>query len=1222
MRQRCRTWNVFLICGLLALVGCWDKKPATPVVPVTPPAVVKLELTAKDTDDLLRLRTVAIAHLENQDFPQCEKTLQEIRAKLPDDLFVWRNLAICQQLAAENIDTNRDPDGFHKAMQAAEQTVAELEKREPNSGVPLLLRARLALKSQQKPAAIAALQTATKRDADFTPAWYELYQILRESADTDVYRDPQKRGEIFDAGRQVARLAPDNWFLWKDWLVDLAKAEDPDVKPLLERLRTALQPFAATYQRDVRVNPVTLIDNALKAWDEGQKARVVPQAMTLRNILLLESAQDKAALSRHSLDFVVTEFSTKLPPLSPSNPADKPLDLQFTTESIALTGIDGTQVRAVRSLDVDVDGQADLVVLLPRRLQVFTRKDNVWTALLGVDLPGEATAFLAADIDDDADVPMSIEKTKTVAPADPDFIVSGPGGLWVFENQRQPDGTRTLVLRDKDVPWVGATNVAAVVLLDLDGDGDLDIFAGGPTPRAFIYRGNFLFGEITERSQLPQPEFRATSAVAIDWDRDVDVDLIVTSAEHGVALFENIRHGRFRYHDLGAAWQPLAGATALNVAELNGDGAWDLVATTPQGTYVAITQRSLTGAGGPHSPRFTQLAESSGTWQLLADFDNDGAIDIVSSDTPPTLRRNDGHAVFTPVASTFTGNISMAACADDVDHDGDVDVWLLGNALSLVRNETGNQNHWIELRPRGAQEKGNGQSNSNRVNHQALGSLIELRTGDRYQAGMVDDQSIRFGLGKATQPDALRIVWTNGTPRAILNPKIDQVLFEEFLPGGSCPYLYVWNGERFTFYTDLLWNAPLGLKFAEDVVAGWREWEYLKIDGDRMQPRGDEYVLQFTEELWEAAYFDEIKLIAIDHPADVQVFTNEKVGPPEMAEPKLHTVKSPRLPLAARDPQGRDILQDVRARDGHYTKTMGPNIASGLVHEHYLELDFGDLKDAKQITLFLTGWMFPTDTSLNVQFSQNPSMTGPRPPSLWAPAADGQWREVRPFLGFPGGKTKTIAVDVTDALTPGDARLRIVTNMEFYWDHAFLSVDEPSVAVRQQPLPLKHADLHFRGCSQAVYRPYNAPEFYDYDEVNRSPTWPPLSGKYTRYGDVTPLLRERDDRLAVFGAGDEMTVTFGLPPEPLPAGWVRDFVIYNVGWDKDAILNTVNGSTVEPLPFRAMKTYGDGIERPVDAPYAEYLRTYQTREQSAAAFWDQLRNGRKPMSPASRRETR
>jgi hypothetical protein len=55
-------------------------------------------------------------------------------------------------------------------------------------------------------------------------------------------------------------------------------------------------------------------------------------------------------------------------------------------------------------------------------------------------------------------------------------------------------------------------------------------------------------------------------------------------------------------------------------------------------------------------------------------------------------------------------------------------------------------------------------------------------------------------------------------------------------------------------------------------------------------------VLQFTEELWEAAYFDEVRLMAVDHPADVAVFTNEKVGSPSMAAHRIHTVRQPVLP--------------------------------------------------------------------------------------------------------------------------------------------------------------------------------------------------------------------------------------------------------------------------------------------------------------------------------------
>src|SRR5262249_39356 len=67
----------------------------------------------------------------------------------------------------------------------------------------------------------------------------------------------------------------------------------------------------------------------------------------------------------------------------------------------------------------------------------------------------------------------------------------------------------------------------------------------------------------------------------------------------------------------------------------------------------------------------------------------------------------------------------------------------------------------------------------------------------------------------------------------------------------------------------------------------------------------------------------------------------------------------------------------------------------------------------------------------------------------------------------------------------------------------------------------------------------------------------------------------------------------------------RDFLLYNVGWDKDADLNTVYGQTVEPLPFAAMERYPYGAAQdfPDTPTHREYLRTWQTRTQPEAAFW-------------------
>ena len=82
--------------------------------------------------------------------------------------------------------------------------------------------------------------------------------------------------------------------------------------------------------------------------------------------------------------------------------------------------------------------------------------------------------------------------------------------------------------------------------------------------------------------------------------------------------------------------------------------------------------------------------------------------------------------------------------------------------------------------------------------------------------------------------------------------------------------------------------------------------------------------------------------------------------------------------------------------------------------------------------------------------------------------------------------------------------------------------------------------------------------------------------------------------MAVLGAGDAITLRFAVPDEPVPAGWKRDFILHSIGWDKDADLNTIYGQTVEPLPFRGMRSYPFGPDEavPESAEYREYLRRY------------------------------
>jgi hypothetical protein len=278
-----------------------------------------------------------------------------------------------------------------------------------------------------------------------------------------------------------------------------------------------------------------------------------------------------------------------------------------------------------------------------------------------------------------------------------------------------------------------------------------------------------------------------------------------------------------------------------------------------------------------------------------------------------------------------------------------------------------------------------------------------------------------------------------------------------------------------------------------------------------------------------------------------------------------------------------------------------------------LELDLncpGNVSDKK--VLFLTGWVFPTCTSLNLAMAENPLKPDQQPPAIEVPDASGNWIRVIPYAGFPGGKTKTIAIDLTGKFLCDDHRLRVVSNMELCWDEAFFTVEQPQLSadnLRVRRLPLKNADLHFRGFSDQRLQPGNAPIYYDYNSVSTASIWPPINGSFTRYGDVLPLLVEADDMQVVMGAGDELTLTFDAGSDQPPEGWVRDFMIYNVGWDKDADLNTILGQNVGPLPFRAMRQYPYFDQQFPDTPdHHNFLRQYQTRQQDVGLFWNQIRD--------------
>jgi len=256
---------------------------------------------------------------------------------------------------------------------------------------------------------------------------------------------------------------------------------------------------------------------------------------------------------------------------------------------------------------------------------------------------------------------------------------------------------------------------------------------------------------------------------------------------------------------------------------------------------------------------------------------------------------------------------------------------------------------------------------------------------------------------------------------------------------------------------------------------------------------------------------------------------------------------------------------------------------------------------------------------LNVGIAQNPNLAPPAAPSIEVPDGQGGWKVARPFVGFPSGKTKAMVVDISDIFddaTAGELRFRIRSSMELYWDQAFLTINEGDADTVAQRCDLVTGDLQYRGFSRrtysdnALFRNGHAPEGYDHEAVTTEPRWPPISGRFTEFGDTTELLQQHDDQMVVMGPGDALTLQFAVPTKPVPDGWKRDFVLTNVGYDKDADLNTIYGQSSEPFPFRALSRYPFGIDDqvPNSPEYQQSIDKWQTRRYSTRPFWNLLRH--------------
>jgi hypothetical protein len=222
-------------------------------------------------------------------------------------------------------------------------------------------------------------------------------------------------------------------------------------------------------------------------------------------------------------------------------------------------------------------------------------------------------------------------------------------------------------------------------------------------------------------------------------------------------------------------------------------------------------------------------------------------------------------------------------------------------------------------------------------------------------------------------------------------------------------------------------------------------------------------------------------------------------------------------------------------------------------------------------------------------------------PYVDALSADGRWTRVVDDMGFPAGGPRTMTADLTGKLPRGTQKIRITTNLQVYWDGILIDRTRQGAGMHLTSVPLVRADLGFHGFPLKIEGTPPGNVNYIYGKVSATGPYTRPAGTYTRYGDVLPLLTALDDKLVVFGSGDEVRLDFDPSKLPaLPQGWVRDYFFAADGYEKDMDFYAAEGNFVAPLPFLKMGDYpyAPGKSFPLDNAHLNYLLEYNTRHVS------------------------
>lgn len=610
----------------------------------------------------------------------------------------------------------------------------------------------------------------------------------------------------------------------------------------------------------------------------------------------------------------------------------------------------------VTLFDYDGDSDLDLFSVTGSEQRLYRNDGGKFSDItsqsgaLAAKANGNSIGAVAGDFDNDGK---------------PDLFVIREGSLSLYHNDgsgKFSDLTSSAAI--PEYPYLPSS----VAFVDVDHDGDLDIFVTGladlsQAPKAgasavfpsdFAGAPNLLLrndgtGKFTDVTTLAKLNTlgHAIAVVPTDYNNRRDMDLLVVNYDRAPDLFSNQRDGTFRNVAKDVGLEVVGPWTCVAAGDVNKDGFTDFFFGRAGGSGLFVVSDG--------KERFKTIASPTGSEGARAaqflDYDNDGLLDcVMRTDRGLRVWRNVGDGWIDTTERAVSPNLKSVAgarlfAAGDIDNDGDTDI-IVGSLL-VGRNDGGNANHSLRVN-----------LTAKVSNRSGVGAKIEARAGSLVQkietssaSPPVAPADFLFGLGKRLTADAVRVLWPAGIVQAetdiakavnTTDPKqsasfVTLPVTELDRKPSSCPYLYAWNGERFEFITDFMGGGEMGYLEEPGRHNTPDPVEYVRIRGDQLKERNGRYELRVTNELEEALFADRFQLIAVDHPQGVEVYPNEGMTDPPRPF-KLYATRAAHPPLTAVDDHGTDVLSRITSMDRSYPDDFSRDRIRGYAAEHTLTM--------------------------------------------------------------------------------------------------------------------------------------------------------------------------------------------------------------------------------------------------------------------------------------------